>query len=100
MGSGAYGVFVEITRKYKITFLLQCGLTALSILGLGYCLTTENLAAVSIFAFIVGFNIVPMMVVGYEFGVEITYPLGEMMSSGLLQSFSNVLGVIYVRSED
>ena len=31
---------------------------------------------------------IPIMIVGFELGVEITYPIGESMSTGLLMSVS------------
>ena len=37
-----------------------------------------------------------MLGVGFEFGVELTYPVGESMSSGILMAITNLLGIIIV----
>jgi hypothetical protein len=33
-----------------------------------------------------GFSMVPIMAVAFDFGVEITYPIGESFSTGVLLS--------------
>ena len=40
---------------------------------------------------------VPNLPIGFELGVEITYPIDESYSAGLMMSCGQVLGFIYVR---
>jgi hypothetical protein len=35
------------------------------------------------------------MVVAFDYGVEITYPLGESYSTGILMSSGSMMGIIY-----
>ena len=38
---------------------------------------------------------VPIMAVAFDFGVELTYPIGESYSTGLLLSTGQFFGIIY-----
>lgn len=38
---------------------------------------------------------VPIMAVAFDYGVELTYPIGESFSTGLLLSAGQVFGIIY-----
>lgn len=57
-----------------------------SVIGLLFSFLSGIAILTTICCFIVGFNMIPVMVIGFEFGVEITYPMGETMSSGVLMS--------------
>ena len=46
--------------------------------------------------FLAGFSMLPMNVVGFEYSVELTYPMGEEMSSGCLNLSGSILGLIVV----
>ena len=39
---------------------------------------------------------IPIMAVGFELGVEVTYPIDESYSTGLLMFAGQFLGIIYV----
>jgi len=41
---------------------------------------------------------VPIMAVAFDFGVEITYPIGESYSTGVLMSSGQLFGIIYTVS--
>ena len=51
---------------------------------------SESAGLTTMCCFVVGFNMIPVMVVGFELGVEITYPMGETMSSGVLMSTAQI----------
>ena len=38
---------------------------------------------------------VPIMAVAFDFGVELTYPIGESFSTGVLLSAGQFFGIIY-----
>ncbi len=38
---------------------------------------------------------IPIMAVGFELGVEVTYPIDESYSTGLLMFAGQLLGIIY-----
>jgi hypothetical protein len=47
--------------------------------------------------FVVGASMIPIMAVGFELGVEVTYPIEESYSTGLLMFAGQLIGIIYVR---
>jgi hypothetical protein len=38
---------------------------------------------------------VPIMAVSFDFGVELTYPIGESFSTGVLLSSGQAFGILY-----
>lgn len=40
---------------------------------------------------------IPIMAVGFELGVEVTYPIDESYSTGLLMFSGQLFGIIYVK---
>jgi hypothetical protein len=41
-----------------------------------------------------GFFILPIIPVGYSFSIELTYPVSEVMSNGIIMLFSQFMGTI------
>ena len=48
-----------------------------------------------ILTFCQGFVSLPIMAVSFDFGVEITYPIGESFSTGVLMSTGAAFGIIF-----
>lgn len=46
--------------------------------------TSGSTTLVTISCFVIGFSMIPIMAVGFELGVEVTYPIEESYSTGLL----------------
>ena len=97
VGSGIMGVFVEITRKYKLALMIISGIAICGPFALLSTLYTGLVWPVCIAAFLLGFDLA-ILPVGIDFGVETTYPTPEPISTGLLMSFSQVFGIILVVS--
>ncbi len=68
-------------------------LTALFPIPLLFSLNSMNVIAVSSCCFFVGFASISILPVGIDFGVELTHPVAESVSSGLLMSAGNFLGI-------
>jgi hypothetical protein len=107
IGSAVYGTWVQIKKTYKLAMIVMSFLSSiykllsnsfivLSVICLQFSFISESSAITTICCFIVGFNMIPVMVVGFELGVEITYPMGETMSSGVLMSTAQIFGIAYV----
>lgn len=96
MGSAAFGVWVEIKKTYKLSVIIISAMSIGSIIGTAFSFIYGNAAIVSIFCFIVGFSMIPIMAVGFELGVEVTYPIDESYSTGLLMFAGQFFGIIYV----
>lgn len=98
IGSAVYGIWVEKKRNYKQVLILMSFLSSkttgkdknvvFGVMGIMFAFILGNAGLAAFFCFIVGLNMIPVMVIGFEFGVEITYPMGESMSSGILMSMA------------
>jgi MFS transporter, FLVCR family, MFS-domain-containing protein 7 len=95
-GSAAFGIYVELTKKYKQATIIICGMTSVTSVLLLLSLASHIVWAASLCCFCVGFFSVAIIPVGIDFGVEITHPTPEPISSGLLMSAGNVAGIVFV----
>ena len=93
IGSGIFGAFVEVTRKYKLTLIIIGVIATIGPIILASVLFTGQVWAVSIACFIIGFDLA-VLPVGIDFGVEITFPVPEPVSTGLLMSISQLFGIV------
>lgn len=61
-----------------------------------YTLLSEKIGLLmSGLCFILGGFMFPIMVTAFDFGVELTYPVGESMSVGVLMSAGQIFGIVY-----
>lgn len=95
IGSGVFGTIVEIKKNYKVVTCVICAITAISPIGLLFALKSLNVAATAIGCTVVGFASVSILPVGIDFGVELTHPVAESISSGLLMSSGQLFGIIF-----
>ena len=86
-GSAILGIYVEKTRKYKIAMTVIATLAIFGPFALYGGMHTGYVWPVCVGAFILGFNLA-VLPVGIDYGVEITYPTAEPISTGLLMTFS------------
>jgi hypothetical protein len=86
IGSGVFGTIVEIKKNYKIVTCIICLLTTITPIPLIFSFKAVNVPFSAINAFLVGFASVSILPVGIDFGVELTHPVAESISSGLLMS--------------
>lgn len=100
IGSAVFGVWVEFTQNYKISVILICLLSCLFGVAQYFLFPrgTDAYWYVTIACFFQGFSMVPIMAVAFDFGVEITYPIGESYSTGVLMSSGQLFGIIYTVS--
>ncbi|XP_037305860.2 feline leukemia virus subgroup C receptor-related protein 1 isoform X2 [Pungitius pungitius] len=94
VGSILCGVWLDHTKMYKMTTLI---VYILSFLGMLVFTFTLNLNILLVFftAGALGFFMTGYLPLGFEFGVEITYPESEGTSSGLLNAFAQIFGIIF-----
>ena len=96
VGAAAIGIFVEKTLRYKMAVWFICISSTLLNIGCKFVMPKGNILSSSILFFFVGFSMVPILAVSFDFGVELTYPIGESMSTGVLLSASQIVGVIQI----
>ena len=95
IGSVLFGIWVEIKKNYKMALIILSVGTACFPFGLAFALPTGKLALPCIACFCIGFFGLTVLPIGIDFGVELTYPSPEAVSSGLLLTAANFFGTIF-----
>lgn len=95
IGSGIAGVIVEIYKNYKAVLTAQCILTTIGAVWLLFAMRSLSVLNTSLACFIVGGVSLSSLPVGIDLGVEITHPIPESISSGLLMGSGQIVGVIF-----
>ncbi|KAK2855888.1 hypothetical protein Q5P01_004623 [Channa striata] len=95
VGSILCGLWLDHTKTYKITTLIVYGLSFISMVVFTFTLDLSNIYLVFFTGGVLGFFMTGYLPLGFEFGVEITYPESEGTSSGLLNAFAQIFGIIF-----
>ncbi|CAI5684585.1 unnamed protein product [Oreochromis niloticus] len=95
VGSILCGLWLDRTKLYKITTLIVYILSFVGMLVFTFTLNLNNIHLVFVTAGVLGFFMTGYLPLGFEFGVEITYPESEGTSSGLLNAFAQIFGIIF-----
>ncbi|XP_070705762.1 heme transporter FLVCR1 [Pempheris klunzingeri] len=95
VGSILCGLWLDHTKTYKMTTLMVYGLSFLGMLVFTFTLNLNSIYLVFVTAGVLGFFMTGYLPLGFEFGVEITYPESEGTSSGLLNAFAQIFGIIF-----
>jgi len=93
VGSAILGTYVEVTRKYKVAMMIVAIIAIFGPIALLSTLYTGYVWPVCLAAFLLGFDLA-ILPVGIDFGVEMTYPIAEPVSTGLLMSTAQFFGII------
>jgi len=95
IGCGVFGAVVEKYQCFKIAVITSC-LFSTIFLAADYFVIPKVVGwAVCILSFGLGGFMFPIVVVAMDFGVELTYPIGESMSTGVLMSSGQIFGIIF-----
>ncbi|CAL8316575.1 unnamed protein product [Merluccius merluccius] len=95
VGSIICGLWLDYTKTYKMTTLIVYILSFLGMVIFTFTLDLNNIYLVFFTAGVLGFFMTGYLPLGFEFGVEITYPESEGTSSGLLNAFAQIFGIIF-----
>uniref|UniRef100_A0A3B3Y1Z0 Major facilitator superfamily (MFS) profile domain-containing protein n=1 Tax=Poecilia mexicana TaxID=48701 RepID=A0A3B3Y1Z0_9TELE len=95
VGSILCGLWLDHTKTYKVTTLIVYLLSFVGMLVFTFTLDLNNIYLVFFTAGVLGFFMTGYLPLGFEFGVEITYPESEGTSSGLLNAFAQLFGIIF-----
>ncbi|KAL4450799.1 hypothetical protein ABPG74_011641 [Tetrahymena malaccensis] len=97
IGSGILSVIVERTSAYKKVMTITC-LISIFTYGLQMgMLVLENFWLLMIAIFLMGFFTTPLIPISMDFACEITFPISEPFSSGLVLASGQLFGSILVR---
>ncbi|XP_035280185.1 feline leukemia virus subgroup C receptor-related protein 1 isoform X1 [Anguilla anguilla] len=95
VGSVICGLWLDYTKTYKITTVIVYILSFVGMVVFTFTLDLGHLILVFFTAGALGFFMTGYLPLGFEFGVEITYPESEGTSSGLLNAFAQIFGIIF-----
>lgn len=95
VGSILCGLWLDHTKTYKMTTLIVYFLSFVGMVVFTFTLDLNNIYLVFFTAGALGFFMTGYLPLGFEFGVEITYPESEGTSSGLLNAFAQIFGIIF-----
>mmetsp|Transcript_21902 Transcript_21902/g.34020 ORF Transcript_21902/g.34020 Transcript_21902/m.34020 type:complete len:231 (+) Transcript_21902:805-1497(+) len=88
VGCVVFSIWLEKTLAYKKALITVCFLSSLLILVTYFIMPNQEMVASCITFVFLGFSMIPILATSFDFGVEITYPIGESYSTGLLMSSS------------
>lgn len=86
IGAGVFGGIVETKKNYKTIVFVIGAFSAILPIGLIFGFLDGSVWMPTVGCLLVGFVLIPILPVGIDFGVEITHPIPESISSGLLMS--------------
>uniref|UniRef100_A0A3Q1HCB2 Major facilitator superfamily (MFS) profile domain-containing protein n=1 Tax=Acanthochromis polyacanthus TaxID=80966 RepID=A0A3Q1HCB2_9TELE len=88
-------LLVFVLLFYRMTTLIVYILSFLGMVVFTFTLNLDDIYLVFFTAGALGFFMTGYLPLGFEFGVEITYPESEGTSSGLLNAFAQIFGIIF-----
>nr|XP_014352061.1 PREDICTED: feline leukemia virus subgroup C receptor-related protein 1 isoform X2 [Latimeria chalumnae] len=95
VGSILCGLLLDQTKAYRKTTMVIYVFSFIAMIVFTFTLNLGYLVIVFITAGVLGFFMTGYLPLGFEFAVEITYPEPEGTSSGLLNAFAQVFGIIF-----
>ncbi|XP_069675406.1 choline/ethanolamine transporter flvcr2a-like [Periplaneta americana] len=95
VGSVTGGVVLDKTHKFKECTLVVYFMALAGMLAFTFTLTLGHIWIIYLTGGFLGFFMTGYLGIGYEFAAELTYPIAEGTSSGLLNASSEVFGVIF-----
>ncbi|CDW79334.1 UNKNOWN [Stylonychia lemnae] len=92
VGSFFFGVMLDKTAKYKFIVCLTSTLACCFISLAFWTLQSENVVLFSVNLACIGFFVIPIIPTSYAFAVELTYPVPESISNGMMIMVSQIFG--------
>ena len=90
IGSMVFSAILDRLRCYTLMMKILSGGTVLSGIAAFFTLPTGNLAILLPNIIALGLFIIPIFSISYSFAVELTYPISEPMSNGIMVFFSQI----------
>lgn len=94
IGSAGASFYLDKTQKYLQMLRISVFGTFISSLCILFTLPTQSTVLLSINIAILGLFLIPIIPISYSFSVELTHPVSEAMSNGVMVFFSQLVGTI------
>ena len=95
VGSACFAVWVEKTHSYRVAVNVICLFAGLFTVGQFFFFKKAITWLSTALCFAQGSMMIAIMAVSFDFAVELTYPVGESFSSGVIMSAGQVGGIAY-----
>ncbi|TNV78446.1 hypothetical protein FGO68_gene3853 [Halteria grandinella] len=94
LGAILGGLLTDKYRKFKLTLQLLSGMTSLLTFLTLFSLPTASVPLLALNLGLVGLFSIPMNPLSFAFAVELTYPIPEAMSNGMMLLPSKIYGAV------
>jgi hypothetical protein len=98
IGSGVFGAYVEKTHLYKFSLIICMVAFLSSTVMTSFVIYSGYDVLICIAIGLMGFFTTPVIPISFELACELTFPVGEALSTGILMSGGQIVGVIEVKS--
>ncbi|CDW80057.1 UNKNOWN [Stylonychia lemnae] len=92
VGSFIFGILLDKYAKYKLVTNLISSLACLSLALAFWTLPSSNVILLTVNLAFIGFFITPIIPIGYAFAVELTFPVPESISNGMMNMVCQIYG--------
>lgn len=96
IGSFVFGVILDKTAKFKMILNVICFGSLACICVAFFTLPSGNVPLFTVNLAFIGAFCIPVIPVSYGFAVELTFPVTEAMSNGMMVMFSQIAGTLLV----
>jgi hypothetical protein len=94
IGAFFFSFILDKYRCYLKSLKIVCFGCFVSMCGVYFTMPLGNFNIYAINTGVLGFFVISIIPIGYSFSVELTYPVSEVMSNGLILVLSKLLGAI------
>lgn len=94
MGSFVHAIILDKKQKYKIQFIVIGISCVISMSAVTAIIGRGSLIFSSVILFFLGISQLPIIGVAYSFCAELTYPVNEALSCGVLQMVGSVVASV------
>ncbi|KAF7264812.1 hypothetical protein GWI33_022242, partial [Rhynchophorus ferrugineus] len=94
IGSIIFGIILDKTHQFKKVCIGLLVGTCITYVAVVFTLIEESRIGTFIAIPLFGFFLAPVLIVGFEYLVEITYPISETCSTSAFNASYNLLGII------
>ncbi|GIX68954.1 uncharacterized MFS-type transporter C09D4.1 [Caerostris extrusa] len=99
VGSMIFGFILDCTHRFKETAFSVCVASFITCLVFSVCLYLEQIWIQFLTIGIYGFFLTSFLPIGFEYGIEVTYPLPEVVCAVLLNGSTMIFGIIIIEMQ-
>lgn len=94
MGSFVHAIILDMKQRYKLQLIVIGIACVISMGAITAVIGQRSLALSSVILFFLGISQLPIIGVAYSFCAELTYPVNEALSCGVLQMVGSVVASV------